>query len=341
METGYGTREVQRNTTTSEIRERVNVSRVDSERVVDFLYKLVLVEIVGLGVYVSLFYPAIRQSLFETGGLDTAMDTMVTVVGSETDVLAVAVALGLFTGVLTFGGETKAGAELQRVVNFLFRLVLNETVGLGVYVGLFHPEVLRSLFEAESLDAAVDTVLTVVLTETDVFGVAVALGLFAGAMAFVGDTEIGVRDLFDPSLSPLLFPLYVTQVVLNIVLWTAVGAIAGPLFYIWNLRAELFEPVAVPVGSEPLVILGAYLEVVTANLDVLLVALFCGGLGLWKGYNGRGWAKTMGGFLYEKLLQRVFEDSYDDVVKPRKRGPPDDYERGEDGRGGGDGDSGE
>lgn len=126
----------------------------------------------------------------------------------------------------------------------------------------------------------------VVLARPDAQAVVASLALLAAMSAFVQEETPGVSDLYGPdSPSGLVYPFYVLQVAVGIVLGTGVGAAFGTGLYLAVVHTEALEAVA-GVGG-PGAVPGAVLGVVAANPDALVGALAGGALGFRTGYTGR------------------------------------------------------
>ena len=180
------------------------------------------------------------------------------------------------------------GSDLGRIAEFVVTLAFYETVGLSVYLGLFHTTALLSLLETGTVRSAVGSVPGVVLARPDVQVLALGLALFVGLSAFVSESAPGVPDLFGPDApSGLAYPFSVLQVTLGIVLGSTIGTAFGAGIYLAVVRPDTLPVVADPTG--PGAVLGAALGVVAANPDALVGALVGGAFGFWSGYTGRIW----------------------------------------------------
>jgi len=186
------------------------------------------------------------------------------------------------------GGE---GIGLGALVGFAVTLAFYEVVGLGIYLGTFHTGALLSLVEAGALREVATAAPGVVLARPDARAVAVGLALFAGTSAFVRDSTPGVDDLYGPDApSGMVYPFYVLQVGLGILLGTAIGAAFGTGLYLVAVHTDALGVVAESPG--PGAVPGAVLGVVAANPDALVGTLVGGALGFRSGYTGRIWASS-------------------------------------------------
>jgi hypothetical protein len=182
---------------------------------------------------------------------------------------------------------TDRGIGIGDLIEFVVVLVVYEAVGPGLYLGVFHSEVLVSLLEtgADSPVAVLSALPGVLAGRPDALAVAVALGVFAGTTAFVDEPTPGVGDLFGPDApSGLAYPFYAIKVAVGIVAGTAFGAVVGAGLYLAVLHPAAIETVRASPGVASL--LGA----VAGNPDAVVGALAGGGLGLYSGATGRIWA---------------------------------------------------